>query len=386
MSLSLSAPVLQKARDPVEGNIMKIPRQNFAHQIEKDEWRVLEEIAAAIRSGQAILSEHVSDFEEDFARYLSVAHVVGVNSGTDALVLALRALGVGPGDEVVTQANTFHATVAAICLVGATPILVDPHPETFLMMADAAVGAFSSRTKAVIPVHLFGKPTPLIELIEAAEARGIYVVEDSAQSHGASRDGAKTGTLGIFGCFSFHPSKNLAASGDAGAICTNDGDLAQKLRMLRHLGQPQTHSHILLGCNSRLDAIQAIILRAKLRHLDAWNRARSSVAARYRTALSGCPITFQALDADETHVFHLLQIRTDRRDQLYQYLRQRGIDAKICYPTPVHRQPAFSHLDWPQDAFPVSSALAAELLCLPIRPDMTPGEVDFVSQAVREFL
>jgi len=364
---------------------MQVARYNYRHQFAQDLDAVMSKIREIMEDGEYILSQEVSHFEASFAAYLNVRHVIGVNSGTDALLLALKAAQIGPGDEVITHANTFHATVLAIRMAGATPVLVDADPSTFLMNTGALEAAVTARTKAIIPVHLYGKPMALASVMMTAERHDLFVVEDAAQSHGARRDGRLTGTVGALGCFSFHPSKNLAAAGDAGAICTNDATLAERVRVMRGLGQRREGEHVVLGVNSKLDAIQAVVLSNKLKWLDAWNASRSRVAESYRQRLADLPLTFQETTPDETHVFHLFQVRSKERDNLVAYLRNHGVDATIRYPTPIHLQSAFADMGWRPGQFPVAEALARELLCLPIRPDLTGAQIAWVSDAIHGF-
>jgi dTDP-4-amino-4,6-dideoxygalactose transaminase len=364
---------------------MRVERYHYPSQFGPDVDGLLAEVREMLLGGRYVLTPEVKRFEDEFARYLGVRFVRGVNSGTDALVLALRALDIGPGDEVITQANTFNATVAAIELVGATTVLVDADEETFLIDGDQVESAISPATRAVLPVHLYGKPTPMSRLLEVARKHGLAVVEDAAQAHGARVGGRCAGTFGTIGCFSFHPSKNLAAAGDAGAVVTDDERLDEALRRRRELGQCGQNHHVVVGLNSKLDAIQALILSRKLPHLERWNEGRRAVAAVYRERLRDLPLRFQRQDPGEQHVYHLFQVRTDRRDALIAHLRSGGIDAVVRYPTPIHLQPAFEGRGWGRGRFPVSERLAEELLCLPVRPDMGLEEIDLVCGSVRSF-
>jgi dTDP-4-amino-4,6-dideoxygalactose transaminase len=359
-------------------------RYNYHHQLGAVD-PLLDDLRRMLIDGRYILSSEVQQFERDFAQYCGCSYARGVNTGTDALIIALRALGIGPGDRVVTQANTFHATVAAIELAGATPVLVDADNDTFLMNVDELAAKAGDRIRALIPVHLFGKPTPMEPILAIARKYDLTVIEDAAQAHGARMGGQLAGSVGVAGCFSFHPSKNLAAAGDAGAIVTNSQGMADRIDECRSLGQRKQNEHLIVGLNSKLDALQARILSWKLPQLDDWNRARRRVAHWYRSALATQPVSFQAETDSEVHVYHLFQIRTPYRDSLLQFLRAAGVDAVVRYPTPIHLQPAFQKWGWRCGDFPVAESLARELLCLPIRPDMDESEVDFISSKVHAF-
>ena len=364
---------------------MKVRRYNFASQFPDALPSLIDDLQQILLDGDYVLGRPVELFERHFADFLGARYATGVNSGTDALLLTFMALGIGRGDEVITQANTFHATGAAICLAGATPVLVDADDTSFLIDTDQLGSAVTGETAAIVPVHLFGKPSPMSEVLKIAQNHGIPVVEDAAQSHGARIGGRRTGTLGIAGCFSFHPSKNLAAAGDAGAIVTNDPQLDEALRSRRSLGQSAPNQHVSIGLNSKLDVIQARILDSKLPLLDSWNARRREIAASYRAALTDLPLRFQAEDPGEEHVYHLFQTRTEHRDRLLDHLVSCGVEATVRYPTPVHLQAAFSDHGWQHGQFPVAEALANELVCLPIRPDMTDQEVEYTAERIRGF-
>jgi dTDP-4-amino-4,6-dideoxygalactose transaminase len=364
---------------------MKVSRYNYPSQFGDDFQRLLQDIKNMILQGHYILTDEVRQFELDFARCLGAQHACGVNCGTDALVIALFVLGVKDGAEVITQANTFHATVAAIRLAGATPVLVDANEESFLIDESQVEAAITARTRVILPVHLYGKPTPMEGLLKLAERKQIDVIEDAAQAHGAQIGNRTVGTFGIMGCFSFHPSKNLAAAGDGGAIVTDSEEMNERIQLCRALGQSSQNDHVTLGLNSKLDAIQARILSWKLPYLQAWNQARREVAEWYRDRLNALPIQFQKASLEEKHVYHLFQVRTDARDRLLTHLRTSGVDAVVRYPTPIHLQRAFSDCGWREGQFPIAERLARELLCLPIRPDMSIDEVDFVADRVSEF-
>jgi dTDP-4-amino-4,6-dideoxygalactose transaminase len=362
---------------------MKVDRYNFASQFGDELRLITEQISRMLVTGHYILTEEVSQFETEFANYLGAGYARGVNTGTDALTIALLALGIEPGDEVITQANTFNATVTGVIRAGAKPVLVDADEASFLIDESQVQAAITARTRVILPVHLYGKPTPLDRLLALAQKHDLHLVEDAAQAHGARIGGRRVGTFGTAGCFSFHPSKNLAAAGDAGAIVTNHDSVDRLIRQYRELGQCSQNNHVVTGLNSKLDSIQALILSRKLPNLDSWNTQRRIVAGWYRERLGNLPLQFQS--PDEEHVYHLFQIRVEKRDQLLEFLRAQGIDAVVRYPTPIHLQPAFANCGWRKGQFPVAEKLANELLCLPIRPDLSVSEVDFVAAKVRMF-
>ena len=364
---------------------MRVGRYNYRDQFGGDPSALVAQIHEMLLAGRYVLADEVTRFEAELAAWLGVRHVRGVNSGTDALTIALRGCGVGPGREVITQANTFHATVAAIRLCGARPVLVDAEVASFSMDARQLADAVTARTAAVIPVHLYGKPAPMGAVLAHVRSRDIAVVEDAAQAVGASIDGRPVGTFGAAACFSFHPSKNLAAAGDGGAIATDDDGLDRRVRALRDLGQEGQNHHVVAGLNSKLDAIQAAVLSFKLPRLHEWNKRRRMVAACYRDRLADLPVQCQRVEPGEEHVYHLFQVRTSRRDALLAHLRSADVDAVVRYPIPVHLQEAFADLGWRRGAFPVAERLAGELLCLPIRPDLSLDEIDYVADAVRRF-
>ncbi len=344
---------------------------------------VMAEIEAALLSGEVILSAEVGRFERAFADHAGTAHALGVNSGTDALVVALEALGVGRGDEVITVANTFHATALAIARTGATPVLADARPDDYLMDVAALEALVTERTRAVVAVHLYGLPLDPAPILDLCRRHGLRLVEDVGQAVGATVGGRRVGSLGDVGCFSFHPSKNLGAAGDGGMVTTDDAELADRIRGLRYFGQRQRKVHGELGWNTKLDAVQAIVLHHKLPHLDGWTKARRERAGRYRARLAGLPLRFQT--ATDDHVFHLFQVETPERESLRAHLQERGIDAVVRYPVPIHLQPAFAYLGYQVGTFPVAERLADQLLALPIRPDLDDPEMDHVVAAVRDF-
>jgi dTDP-4-amino-4,6-dideoxygalactose transaminase len=342
-------------------------------------------IRAVFERGEFILGEEVRAFEGEFARYLGAEQAVGVASGTAALHLALAALGVGPGDEVITTAHTFVATAEAICHTGATPVFADIDPVRYTLDPAAVRSKITARTRAVIPVHLYGQPAAMAPLLELARAHGLFVVEDAAQAHGAMCEGRGCGTLGDLACFSFYPGKNLGAYGDAGAVSGRDLAALARVRSLRDHGRSSKYRHETVGFGERLDAVQAAVLRVKLRHLDGWTAARRSHAARYRQLLAGLPIQLPQEAAGVQHVYHLYVIRTERRDPLLASLKARGIEAGVHYPLPVHLQPAFQYLGGLKGQLPETERAAAEVLSLPLYPELEDAQLRHVTETIREF-
>jgi len=350
------------------------------------------EIDAAIRrvidTSAFIRGPEVAAFEKEFAAYCELPHVVGVGNGTDALALALRVLDIGPGDAVATVPFTFAATAEAICHVGATPVFVDIEPQTFTIDPGALerVGRSYPRLRAVIAVHLYGQPAAMDEINAWAERSGALVIEDAAQAHGARYKGKRVGGLGRLGCFSFYPGKNLGALGDAGAVTTHDAPLAERLRLLRDHGQPRKYTHDVVGFNSRLDGLQAAVLRVKLAHLEHWNTRRKSLARLYRNALTGIDgITIPEPAADREHVYHLFVIRCTDRDGLQSHLQAAGISTGIHYPIPLHLQPAFGFMAHRAGDFPVAEECGREVLALPLYPEMSEEAVGQVCVAIRQW-
>lgn len=336
------------------------------------------DLAEIFRTAGFVGGPHVAAFEQAYARFTGAAHCVGVANGTDAIELALRSLGVGPGAEVITAANTFVATVEAIARTGATPVLVDVDDESFLIDVEAAAAAVTSRTAAVVPVHLYGQMAP-VEALEAA-LPGIPVVEDAAQSQGATRHGRVSGSVGTIAATSFYPGKNLGAAGDAGAVTTGDSDLARTVRMIGNHGSAQKYDHEIFGVNSRLDAIQSVVLRHKLSRLPDWNAARRAAADRYATLLAGVddvrvPVT---LDGNQ-HVWHLYVVRVPQRDRVLAELQANGIGAALHYPVPVHLTGAFAHLGQGRGSFPVAENAADGILSLPMFPHLSPAQQERVT-------
>jgi dTDP-4-amino-4,6-dideoxygalactose transaminase len=328
-----------------------------------------------------ILGPELDAFEREFASWCGTRHCVGVASGTDALLLALRAAGVGPGDEVVTVAHTFIATALGIILAGAKPVFVDIDPVSYTMDPDRVEAAITERTRALMPVHLYGRCADMGALGEIARRKGLLLVEDAAQAHGASRDGRRAGTVGALATFSFYPAKNLGACGDAGAVVSSDEEFRRRLLSLRNYGQAAKYHHPEFGYNSRLDEIQAALLRAKLPHVERWNSDRRRIASRYRAELWGGAL--ERADASaEGHVYHLFVVRVHDRDAVLARLQSEGIEASVHYPVPVHKQEAIRTLPHLAHPLPVTERVADEVLSLPLFPGMEDEQVDRVIGAL----
>jgi dTDP-3-amino-3,4,6-trideoxy-alpha-D-glucose transaminase len=359
---------------------------------------LLEELMDAVRGvaerGAFTLGEPVEAFEREFAAYCDSDHAIGVSSGTEALVLALRALGIGPGDEVLVPTNSFIATAEAVSAVGATPRLLDVDPESHLMTAEIVAESLTPSVRCIIPVHLFGATVDLDPILELAHDAGVHVIEDACQAHGARYRGRRVGSLGVFGCFSFYPTKNLGAWGDGGAVVTSVPELAERVRLLRAHGEQPRYHHRIVGTTARLDALQAAVLSRKLALLDDWNEQRRELGASLRARLDGLgehageaesisPTRLPFADAD--HVYHLFVVRTDERDALRAHLSQWGVASAVHYPTPIHLTEAYAHLGLGIGSLPVSERLADRICSLPLYPGMTELELERISAAVSSF-
>jgi dTDP-4-amino-4,6-dideoxygalactose transaminase len=335
-------------------------------------------IARVLESGQFVLGPEVAAFEDEFTAYCDVRHAIAVNSGTSALHLALLAAEIGPGDEVVTVPFTFVATVAAIHYTGATPVFVDIEPRSFTLDPSKLEAAITPRTRAIIPVHLYGQPADMDPILEIARQHRLVVIEDAAQAHGAEYKGRRVGGLGDLGCFSFYPAKNLGAFGEGGLLTTNNPEYARIVRLLRDWGAEHKYRHLLRGYNYRMEALQGAILRVKLRHLEAWTEARRRHAARYDTLLANSDVRTPSVMSYARHVYHLYTVRVSRRDAVQQALSADGIQTGIHYPIPVHLQPAYADARYREGAFPAAEQAAQEVLSLPLFPEMTEEQIDAV--------
>jgi dTDP-4-amino-4,6-dideoxygalactose transaminase len=353
------------------------------HRIRSD---IDEAIERVLNRGWFILGQEGEAFEAEWSAYCGAAQAVGVGNGTDAIHLALRAAGIGAGDEVVVPALTAAFSALAVSMAGATPVFADVDPQRYTLDPAAFEAAITPRTAAVLPVHLYGCPADMAPIVEIARRHNLLVLEDAAQAHGARYQGRRVGGLGDVAAFSFYPSKNLGAYGDAGALVTDDAELAARARMLRHGGQRRTYEHELLGTNSRLDEIQAAILRVKLLHLDAWNDQRRSLAARYNAGLAELDqLTLPVAPSDVEHVYHLYVVRCPTRNALRDYLAGAGVNSSVHYPHGVHRQEAYAHLGYEPGSCPNAERAAAEVLSLPLFPQLSDREAEKAIRLIRFF-
>lgn len=361
---------------------MAVPLADLKAQYRSIKPEIDAAIAAVLDSGYFALGPAVESFERDFAGYCDTAHAVGVNTGTSALHVALLAVGVKPGDEVITVPFTFVATVAAIEYAGARPVLVDVDSDYFTMDPAALERAITPRTKAIVPVHLFGQPADMDAILDIARRHGLAVIEDACQAHGADYHGRRVGSLGDIGCFSFYPGKNLGAYGEGGAAVTNNPAHADAMRLLRSWGEKVRYEHRIKAFNYRMDGIQGAILGVKLRHLEQWTDTRRRHAEAYRQLLAGTAIRTPAERVDARHVYSLFTVRVQNRDAWRRYLGERQIQTAVHYPIPVHLQPAYRDLGYGAGDFPVAERLAQEVLSLPLFPEMTQAQIETVANAM----
>jgi dTDP-4-amino-4,6-dideoxygalactose transaminase len=361
---------------------IKVPLLDLKVQYQSIKSEIDAAISNVLESGQFVLGSEVAGFEQEFAAYCGARECIALNSGTSALHLALLAAGVGPGDEVVTVPFTFVASVAAVLYAGARPVLVDIDPRSFTMDPGAIEAAITPRTKAILPVHLYGQPADMEPIAEIARHHGLLVIEDAAQAHGAKYKGRPVGSLGDIACFSFYPGKNLGAYGEGGAITTSNAAYARTIRMLRDWGQDGKYHHVLRGFNYRMEALQGAILRVKLRHLDRWTEARRAIIEQYNQLLAGSKVERPAEMPWARHVYHLYTLRTAHRNTLQQSLQEKGIQTGIHYGVPVHLQPAYANLGYERGSLPRSEKAADEVLSLPLYPEMTDEQILSVARAV----
>jgi dTDP-4-amino-4,6-dideoxygalactose transaminase len=371
----------------MESDALKVPLLDLQLQFAAIRADVLAAIERVCDSQHFIMGHEVEQFEAEMARSIGVDHAIGVSSGTDALVVALMALGIGPGDEVITPTFSFFATAGSVARLGATPVFVDVQPDTLMMNADAVSAALTSRTKAIIPVHLFGLCADMDPLVALAAARGIAVVEDAAQAIGSTYKGRQAGTLGTVGCFSFFPSKNLGAFGDAGLVTTSDAALAARIRRLRNHGAEPKYYHQEIGGNFRLDALQAAVLRVKRPHLREWNEQRRANAARYRELFGSAGVLGVTLPVEpegRLHTYHQYVIQLPDRDRVRAHLASREVGTEVYYPVPFHRQACFAAFGSSAAAFPVADRAVQDVLALPVFPGLTAAQQTHVVASIAD--
>lgn len=364
---------------------MKVPLLDLAAQARSVEPDLREAVLRVLDSQKYILGPEVEALEQELAAFSGVKHAVAVHSGTDAILIALMALGIGPGDEVIVPPFTFFATAGCVSRVGATPVFADVRPDTFNIDPDAVQAAITTHTRAIIPVHLYGQCTDMERLQAMAERHHLAFIEDAAQAVGAMRNDRGLASLGTAAALSFYPTKNLSAVGEGGMVLTNDAALANKLRAMRNHGQTGTYEHAWIGGNFRMDGIQGAALRVKLKHLPAWNNARRRHAARYDEGLAGTSVITPPAEPCCHHVYHQYTIRSPRRDALREHLIRAEIGSGVYYPLCLHLQPCFSHLGYQKGAFPVAEKASAEVLSLPIYAEMTAAQQDHVIETIRAF-
>ncbi|HYV07222.1 MAG TPA: DegT/DnrJ/EryC1/StrS family aminotransferase [Blastocatellia bacterium] len=364
---------------------MKIPLVDLKAQYDTIKPEIDTSIQRVLDKTSFILGDEVAAFEAAFAKVVGANGAVGVGSGTAALQLAMLACGIGPGDEVITSAHTFIATAEAISHTGARPVFVDIDARSFNLDPNQVEKAVSSRTRAILPVHLYGQPADLDPLLDIEQSKDLWLIEDAAQAHAAEYKGRRCGSIGHIACFSFYPGKNLGAYGDAGAVTSNDESLLAKVRKLHNHGRTTKYEHDEIGWGERLDALQAAVLGAKLPHLESWTEARRSHARIYSELLAGCDVTTPYESPDARHVYHLYVIRSRHRNDLLDFLKTNGVDAGIHYPIPLHRQPAYAQQGYSDVRLPVSEQAAAEVLSLPMYPELNEAQIHYVAEVVRQF-
>lgn len=364
---------------------MKVPFIDIGAQHKSFRPAMDKALSRILDHGRFTLGPEVKAFEEAFATYCGVEHCVAVSSGTAALMLALKASGIGPGDEVITVSHTFFATAEAISHVGATPVFVDIDPSTYTMSPKAAEEAITPKTKALLVVHLYGQTAEMDSLAALAEVNGLTLIEDACQAHGASYRGMRAGSLGSVACFSFYPSKNLGAAGEGGCAVTRDEGIAEALCRLRDHGQKEKHLHGEIGYNFRMSSFQGAVLGLKLPHLDMWNKARRASAARYDVLLSDLPLILPKTREGGEHVYHLYVVCTEERDTLSKALQDAGVATGLHYPVPIHLQSAYAHLGYNRGSLPVTEIVSSQCLSLPMYPELTETQQLFVAEQIRNF-
>lgn len=365
---------------------MTIELVDLKQQYQSLREQVVHQIEQALSGMRLFLGENVFQLEEEFAQYCGSRFGIGVGSGTDALYLALLAAGIGPGDEVITVANTFFATIEAIVHTGAQPVLVDIDPQSYTMDTDQLAAAITTRTRAIVPVHLYGHPADMAPIQAVARKHGLCVIEDACQAHGGEYRDARVGSLGDAAAFSFYYSKNLGAYGEGGMVVTKDRDIATKVQLLRNHGARDRYRHSLMGFNSRLDELQAAILRVKLPHLDSWNTMRRTWAHHYDQQLAEIDQVVTPVESPHAkHVYHLYVVRVRDRDGIQRWLKGHGVSTGIHYPVPIHLQEASAALGYPRESLPVTEAFADQVLSLPMYPELTIDQISYVCQTIRDY-
>lgn len=369
----------------MQKTMKNIPILDLTRQYKQIKNEVESAVLNVLSSGNYILGKTVEDFETSCADYLGVRHAIGVNSGTDALQLGLMAYDIGHGDEVITTCFSFYATAEIISTLGAKPVFVDINPKTFNIDVNKIEEAITDKTKAIIPVHLYGQSADMDEVMKIAQKHNLAVIEDCAQSFGAKYHGKYTGSIGDVGAFSFFPTKNLGAAGDGGLVTTNNDKIAEKIKILRVHGSKVKYFHDYIGINSRLDAIQAAILKVKLKYIDQWNKARMEIAKKYSEKFKGTNVTAPYIDEGRDHIFHQYTVRVSDRDKLHDFLKTKGVSTFIYYPLSIHLQPVYKYLAYTQDSFPTALDAQQEVLSLPVFPELTDDEINYVAESIREF-
>jgi dTDP-4-amino-4,6-dideoxygalactose transaminase len=363
----------------------KLPLLDLKLQYETIKGEIRQVVDEVLESGNYIMGPVVSEFEQSIAKYCGVKNAIGVANGTDALLLTLDALGIGPGDEVITSPFTFFASAEVISQVGAKPVFVDIEADTYNMDVSKLEEAITDKTKAIIPIHIFGQPVDMDRINNIAEKYNLYVIEDACQAIGSTYQGKQAGSMGVAGCFSFFPTKNLGGYGDGGLIVTNDDELAKKIKILRVHGSNPKYHHSMIGYNSRLDSIQAAMLNVKLKYIDEWNQKRREKAAYYDNALNELPIQLPVVKIGREAVYHLYIIQTQYRDELMEYLKEHGIDSGVYYPIPLHLQEVYKDLGYQKGDYPISETSSLGTMALPLYPELTQEDQDYVIHIVSNF-
>ena len=365
--------------------MMNIPFIDLNAQYQMIACEIQQAMLGVIEKSDFILGKELEAFEKEFAEYCGVKYAIGLDNGTSALEMALRAYDIGDGDEVITSAHTFIATASAIAFTGARPVLVDIDPETYNLNPNLIESTITDKTKAIMPVHIYGQTADMDKIMDIAQRYGLIVIEDACQAHGAKYKGNRVGSIGHAAAFSFYPGKNLGAYGDGGMLVTNDEEIEDKVKMLRNYGQKEKYNHLFLAYNRRLDNIQAAILRVKLKRLDNWNEARRCAAILYSELLADTDLILPYCASYAEHIYHLYVIRTTKRDNLQTFLKTKGISTGIHYPIPVHQQKAYEYLKYNKGDLPITEQYASEFLSLPMFPEITEEQIYYIVENIKSF-